>query len=120
MDAILANVLSVIGLKAATAAGHQVLGTTEADSPVAAAIVKVGIQTVDAEVIPALEAWSESTEFEQCLTALTTGEKDFTAETLVDSFIEAGDLYAGTGTEELALKTLRAFGKALEEALLAA
>lgn len=115
MDPILAGFLATLASDLLLALGRRVDDATQPGNPVQAAIANLGIETTDAEVIPALEAWTTSTAFTRCLTALASGEQEFSAEALVDNFIDAGSFYADTHTQELAIETLVAFGHALQE-----
>ena len=120
LDSILGNVLATIGAQVMTALGRQVTSSIGPKTPVEVAIESVGIQTVDAEVIPALEAWIQTADFARCLAALASGEQDFNGEALADNFVKASGFYAGTRTRQLASETLASFGSALEEALMGA
>ena len=60
-----------------TALGRQVTAAMGPRTPVETAIEAVGIHTVDAEVIPALEAWTQTDDFARCLAALASGQQDF-------------------------------------------
>jgi hypothetical protein len=120
LDPLLAGILTTIASEMLVALGRRAEQATAPGSQVAAAIAKVATETVDAEVLPALERWTGSHEFRRVLDDLTSGTRDFAADMLVDSFIKGGELYAGERTGLLAAETLRHFGKALEEAVMGA
>jgi hypothetical protein len=120
VDPILAGILTTVAGEILVAVGRRADEATSLDSPVAAAIARVATQTVNAEVLPALESWRGSPEFRQSLDDLTCGRRDFSADTLIDSFVAVGGLYAGEQTKQLAAETLRSFGMALEEAVMGA
>lgn len=68
-------------------------------------------------VEPALIKWSGSTDFVDLLDDITSGRTVMRDETLVDSFVGAGDFFDGESTRESAHKVLAAFGSHLYDEL---
>jgi tetratricopeptide (TPR) repeat protein len=65
----------------------------------------------------ALTKWCQSGEFDSLLKELKDGKRGLTDDSVVSSFIETGDFFAGEETETLAGKVLLAFFRKLEDEL---